>query len=68
MKKFSLLGLRKDFSLNKIEILRALIWINMSPLHHHPFDSFLFYFGKYNLFKSLNEKKLKILFSMLMAF
>ena len=46
----------KAFSLKKIEILRALIWINMSPLHHQPFDSFLFYFGKYNLFKSLNEK------------
>lgn len=46
----------KAFSLKKIEILRALIWINMSPLHHQPFDSFLFYFGKYNLLKSLNEK------------
>jgi hypothetical protein len=33
----------------KVRILRALIWINMSPLHHHPFDLFLFYLGKYNL-------------------
>ena len=47
---------KQGFSLNKIKILRALIWINMSPLHHHPFDSFLFYFGKYNLYKAINEK------------
>ena len=47
---------KQGFSLVKIKILRALIWINMSPLHHHPFDSFLFHFGKYNLYKAINEK------------
>lgn len=47
---------KRDFSLVKIKILRALIWINMSPLHHHPFDTFLFYFGKLNLYNALNEK------------
>jgi len=40
----------------KIKILTALIWLNMSPLHHHPFDLFLFYFGKLNLWRALNEK------------
>lgn len=34
---------------NTIEILTSLIWINMSPLHEHPLDMFLYYFGKYNL-------------------
>jgi len=40
---------------NNIEILTALIWINVSPLHEHPLDMFLYYFGKYNLFLALSE-------------
>jgi hypothetical protein len=40
---------------NNIEILTALIWINMSPLHEHPLDMFLYYFGKYNLFLALSK-------------
>lgn len=43
------------FDLKKVKILTAIIWLNMSPLHHHPFDKFLFYFGKYNLWKALQE-------------
>lgn len=39
----------------KIQILTSLIWLNMSPLHEHPLDMFLFYFGKYNLFNSLRS-------------
>ena len=38
----------------KIEILTALIWLNMAPLHHHPFDKFLYYYGRYNLQRALN--------------
>lgn len=41
----------------RVRILTALIWLNMSPLHHHPFDLFLFYFGKLNLWRALNEKQ-----------
>ncbi|MBT4349764.1 hypothetical protein HOD19_03255 [bacterium] len=48
--------LQKKYDLNKVKILTAIIWINMSPLHHHPFNLFLYYFGKYNLYKSLQEK------------
>jgi len=44
-----------DINFNNIEILTALIWINMSPLHEHPLDMFLYYFGKYNLFLSLSK-------------
>jgi len=40
---------RCNLDVKKVRILRALIWINMAPLHHHPFDLFLFYLGKYNL-------------------
>lgn len=40
---------RKGWSSKKINILVALIWINMAPLHEHPMSLFLFHFGKYNL-------------------
>ena len=39
----------KGYSEKKIRILTALIWLNMSPLHHHPFNKFLYYFGRYKL-------------------
>jgi choline kinase len=40
--------LSKNLSWKKIQILTGLIWINMAPLHHHPFDKFLYYYGRYN--------------------
>lgn len=43
------------FNMKKIKILTAIIWLNMSPLHHHPFDKFLFYFWKLNLWRAINE-------------
>ncbi len=49
----------KDFCVSseipydEIEILTSLIWINMAPLHEHPLDMFLYYFGKHNLFLNL---------------
>ena len=46
---------KNDINFSSIEILTALIWINMSPLHDHPFDIFLYYFGKYNLFLTLSK-------------
>ncbi|MDD2766374.1 MAG: nucleoside-diphosphate-sugar pyrophosphorylase [Candidatus Moranbacteria bacterium] len=47
---------KNGYDTKKVKILTALIWLNMSPLHHHPFDLFLFYFGKLNLWRALNEK------------
>lgn len=44
-----------DINFNSIEILTSLIWINMSPLHEHPLDMFLYYFGKYNLFLTISQ-------------
>jgi NDP-sugar pyrophosphorylase family protein len=46
-----------DYNVKKIKLLRAIIWLNMSPLHHHPFDLFLYYFGKYELAKIINTYK-----------
>jgi aminoglycoside phosphotransferase (APT) family kinase protein len=47
--------LRNGYDFKKVELLTAIIWINMAPLHHYPFNDFLFNFGKYNLHKQLNE-------------
>jgi NDP-sugar pyrophosphorylase family protein len=43
------------FDLDRVKILTAIIWLNMSPLHHYPFNLFLFYFGKLNLWKALKQ-------------
>jgi len=45
----------KKINFNNIEILTSLIWLNMSPLHEHPLDMFLYYFGKYNLYLNIQE-------------
>jgi len=42
------------FSKSKVSVLTSLIWLNMSPLHHHPFDRFLYFYGRYGLWRSLN--------------
>ena len=47
---------RNEYDRKKVMVLTAIIWLNMSPLHHHPFDLFLFYFGKLNLWRALNEE------------
>ncbi|MBU1203295.1 hypothetical protein KKH39_04625 [Patescibacteria group bacterium] len=44
-----------DYDLKKVKALTALIWLNMSPLHHHPLNLFLYYFGKLNLWRSLKK-------------
>ena len=48
---------KNNFDIKKVKLLRSIIWLNMAPLHHHPFDLFLFYFGKYTLYNSLNQFK-----------
>jgi NDP-sugar pyrophosphorylase family protein len=44
-----------SFNPSKVDIITALIWINMAPLHHHPLNVFLFYFGKLHLYKAIYE-------------
>lgn len=51
-----------NYDLDKVKILSALTFLNISPLHHSPYDKFLYYLGKYSLFKELdnnNTYKLK---------
>lgn len=43
----------ENYDIRKVKVLTALIWLNMSPLHHHPLDLFLYYFGKLNLWKAI---------------
>ena len=45
--------IHKKFNLTKIKIIAGIIFLNMSPLHHHPFDKLLFLYGKYYLQKNL---------------
>jgi len=47
--------IKEGYDLKKVKLLTALIWLNMSPLHHHPFNLFLFYFGKLKLWKILKD-------------
>jgi choline kinase len=42
------------YDLRKVEVLSSIIWLNMSPLHDHPFDNFLFTFGKFKLYKAIH--------------
>jgi choline kinase len=40
----------KEFDEQKVRILAPIIWINMSALHEHPLNLFLYYWGRYNLY------------------
>ncbi|HYV33983.1 MAG TPA: hypothetical protein VE973_04010, partial [Candidatus Limnocylindria bacterium] len=47
--------LKKGLDLKKVKLLTSLIWLNSAPLHHHPYNLFLHYFGRLNLHKALKE-------------
>ena len=44
------------YDIKKINILVALIWLNMSPLYEGKLSEFLFYFGKFHLYLTLQER------------
>ena len=48
--------LEKKYNLQKVKILSSLIFLNIAPLHQYPYNEFLFYYGKYNLTKILQNK------------
>ena len=50
--------LTKTIDYGKINILTAIVWLNMSPLHEHPLDKFLYYFGRYHLYLTMKENSL----------
>ena len=49
--------IQNNFDIFKVRILTGLIFLNMSPLHHYPFDKLLFCYGKQILWKTINENK-----------
>jgi NDP-sugar pyrophosphorylase family protein len=42
------------FSRKKVDILTALVWLNMAPLYEDPLRKFLFYFGKLHLYLAVS--------------
>tara|TARA_A100001388_G_C28771074_1_gene503855 strand:+ start:932 stop:2491 length:1560 start_codon:yes stop_codon:yes gene_type:complete len=47
---------KNNFSKSKINILTALIFLNIAGLHHYPYSIFLYYLGKFSLHKALKNK------------
>jgi len=45
----------EGYNFKKVEKLTAIVLLNMSPLHEPPLDRYLFYYGKWLLYKLLNE-------------
>jgi len=45
-----------NYSIKKIEILTALIYLNIAALHDYPYSFFLYYLGKFELNKAINRK------------
>jgi dTDP-glucose pyrophosphorylase len=49
---------KNNYSIKKVEILTALIYLNIAALHDYPYSIFLYYLGKFKLTKALNRKSL----------
>ena len=45
----------KGYDVRKVKLLTSIIWLNMAPLHEHPLDVFLYYFGRLNLWYALRD-------------
>jgi len=48
----------EGYDLKKVKILTALIFLNIAPLHHNPYNKFLYYLGKSTLFKELKNSQM----------
>jgi choline kinase len=49
--------IQNGYDLQKVKIIVSLIYLNMSPLHHYPFDKMLYSLGRELLMKQLEELK-----------
>ncbi len=47
---------KNKYDLKKVEVLSALIYINIAPLHHYPYNELLYYLGKRSLYDILNQE------------
>ena len=46
---------QNGYNITKVRIITSLIFLNIAPLHHHPYSLFLFALGKSMLFDELNK-------------
>jgi UTP-glucose-1-phosphate uridylyltransferase len=44
-----------NYDIKKVNLLTSIIYLNMAPLHHGPFDKFLYALGKQLLFEALKQ-------------
>lgn len=49
---------KKGFSIHKVKVIVGLIYLNMSPLHHYPFDKMIHALGRKMLYETLRNKAL----------
>jgi hypothetical protein len=54
--RFNQWCIKNNFSLKKIRILTALIYLNIAALHHYPYSFLLYALGKSMLKKELIKK------------
>lgn len=47
----------KNYDFNKVQLMTALVYLNIAALHHFPYSKFLFYLGKSMLFNTLKNKE-----------
>jgi len=47
--------IENNFDLDRVNLITSIIWLNMAPLHDLKIGKFLYYFGKLNLFKSIEK-------------
>ena len=46
---------QKNLDLQKIKIITGLIFLNIAPLHHHPYSLFLYFLGKQTIYAELQK-------------
>jgi NDP-sugar pyrophosphorylase family protein len=56
LEEYNIFISKYNYNLKKVEILTAIIWLNMAPLYDGKLREFLFYFGKLNLYLALQER------------
>jgi thiamine kinase-like enzyme/UTP-glucose-1-phosphate uridylyltransferase len=47
--------IENGYSLQKVKLLTSLIFLNIAPLHHYPYNIFLYYLGKSMLYENINH-------------
>ena len=47
-----------NYDLHRVKLISALIYLNIAPLHHHPYSDLLFFHGKLTLNNLLTEDNL----------